>query len=507
MQVSDTHSAPVASALAWLAEEPADDPVVDLAALRAHYAQVRDPGVPVAEFEACLDQLDGRALDICGRFRARLLNIPLPLPAGPRQETEGLIDALLDLSSGFERVLDDVRGRWLRLQRGSIAGLGARALRLLGEAHLLASMIGAAPPAGFWLRVYALLGGAERTEQSAGEGGAGARSALDECGRLFALAALQPESLTGRELVWVSDYLEGGGEFGEVARERLEPESALYWAQTGKDAAPVALSRRSPDDAAGVFFFNAFSLAARAAERLEWLEQRITQADVVGLERDVELLEPDSSGLPAGLTPVEAASLLRRMHERWSVPPHRETVRRQQEYTVQVCAGLRAIWELFRRGEQHARIVEWMVCNESPGGYAVMSVSGVSGVLSAGMVLALRSDAGTPWSLCIVRWIRSDDGEQVELGLQIIAHGASAASVGFRGAEVKSMVPALLLPPLEGVRHHPAIVVKTGSYASRRFVLVDDADKLYVGQGRVVSLDMQTANVELFQYEIDPYPI
>ncbi|HNQ76324.1 MAG TPA: hypothetical protein PKM39_06775 [Pseudothauera hydrothermalis] len=163
---------------------------------------------------------------------------------------------------------------------------------------------------------------------------------------------------------------------------------------------------------------------------------------------------------------------------------------------------------MFRRGEAGARIDEWMVCNESPGGYAIMSVAGVSGALSAGMVLALRSDAGKPWTLCIVRWLRSDQPDQVELGLQVVAHGGSAATIAFRGSELNTIQPALILPPLAGVRHHPAVLVKTGSYVSRRFMLVRDLEKrLYVAQGRVISLDMQTANIELLQYEVDPYPI
>jgi hypothetical protein len=37
--------------------------------------------------------------------------------------------------------------------------------------------------------------------------------------------------------------------------------------------------------------------------------------------------------------------------------------------------------------------------------------------------------------------------------------------------------------------------------------MVREGGHIYVAQGRVLSLDMQTANIELFQYEIDPYPI
>ena len=46
-----------------------------------------------------------------------------------------------------------------------------------------------------------------------------------------------------------------------------------------------------------------------------------------------------------------------------------------------------------------------------------------------------------------------------------------------------------------------------GTYSARRFMLVSDIHRLYIAQGRLLSLDMQTPAVELFQYEIDPYPL
>ncbi|PTD95222.1 hypothetical protein [Pseudothauera lacus] len=488
---------------AWLAAEPDDDPEADLGALRTHYAVLRNPGVPAGEFRSCLALMDVRALDICERFRIRLLDASLPLPRALRVPAEALIDALLDLASGLERLVEEGRGRWARALHADIVPLARRALRLAAEAHLLASMIGAAAPAGFWLRVLALLGSSASVDADDEHH----REVRGEAARIFALAVLQPESLTGRELLWVREFLELAQVAAEISHEAPEGDGAAFWLDPTRDAPPVATVRRAPPAVPELVHFSARGLALHAAARMEWLEERIAQAEVVGLERDAELLEPDTSGLPAGLPPVEALNLLRRMTQRWAEAPQREQPRLDKAYSVQVCAGLRAIWEMFRHGEERARIAQWAVRNESPGGYAIMSVSGVQGMLSAGMVLALRADAGKPWSICVVRWIRTESAEQVELGLQVVGTGGSSASVGFRGADtVKTMAPALILQPLEGVRTKPAIVVKTGSYSSRRFVLVDDADHLYVAQGRVISLDMQTANIEMFQYEIDPYP-
>ncbi|KAI5913008.1 hypothetical protein PA01_18450 [Azoarcus sp. PA01] len=56
------------------------------------------------------------------------------------------------------------------------------------------------------------------------------------------------------------------------------------------------------------------------------------------------------------------------------------------------------------------------------------------------------------------------------------------------------------------MRRHPALVAAAGTCKSRAFSLVQESDHLYVAQARVLGLDMQTASVEIFQYEIDLYP-
>ena len=125
-----------------------------------------------------------------------------------------------------------------------------------------------------------------------------------------------------------------------------------------------------------------------------------------------------------------------------------------------------------------------------------------------GIAIAIRRSDEEPWSLCIVRWIRTETPEQIELGLQVIGNAAKPVSVGFRNAEqLRPMRHALVLPPVAALGRQQAILAPAGTYTSRRFALVSDLDRLYIAQGRLLSLDMQTANIELFQFEIDPYPI
>ncbi|MCK9259389.1 MAG: hypothetical protein RBT39_07855 [Azoarcus sp.] len=493
--------------LTWLNGEPDDDPVADLAALRHYEPVAGDRALTVAQREELLALLQIRAKDICGRFRPRLLTASLPLSREIHRPAMELIDTLLSIADHYRVVATELQRHWLWTRRQELVDLSARALELIGEACILGTMSGAVVPFGLWQHAHVLWLAGGMREHLAGSAGADARVAAlcVQYRRVMTIAVSQPESLTARELQWLFDYLDTAAGDADLSAQALQPESTSYWLDLAQDNPPIAVVRQKPQDGRDILYFSPQGICRRVGEQIAWLEERVLEAEVVGLERDGELLDPETSGLPEGLTPVEVLSLLRRLRDRWAAPPQRAQSRRKHQYSVQVCAGLKTIWNIGRGTE--SAVAEWMVFNESPGGYAILCVGGVDSALSAGMLLALRRESSLGWSVCVVRWIRSDNPDQVELGLQVVSQGFSPVQVGFRGSDVRTMTPALMLPPLPAVRQHQALVAPAGTYVSRRFSLVNDGEHLYIAQGRVLGLDMQTASIELFRYEIDPYPI
>lgn len=503
---TESSSGPRPTILSWLQAEPEDDCFLDLAELRQHFGAWRDASDSGDEV-GMLELFDARMLDIAGRFKPQLLTASLPVPRSLQVAAETLSECLLELArrcnamalragTGAEAVVQAVQ-------------LRARALRLLAEAYLIACMRGSDAVQGLWGLANAVL---ERLERDLAEADDDrllhvAAPGVLNFKRLAAISALQPESLTAREQAWVFDYLELTAGASELSARPIHPEATAFWFELADDAAPTACVRRLAPAHRPVRYFSAFGISKRITEQIEWLERRISEAEVVGLERDVDLLDPDVSGLPLGLTPVEVLALLNRLRERWVTPPSREHTRRPHLYSVQVCLGLKNIWAVNRGQPVPDAIVEWMVCNESPGGYGILSVAANKAVLSAGMVLALRRDAKESWSICVVRWVRNHDEDQIELGLQLVGASCVPVSIAFRGSELRVTTPALMLPPQPGTRGNSAILAPAGTYTSRRFVLVREGGQLYIAQGRVLSLDMQTASVELFQYEVDPFPI
>lgn len=488
--------------LAWLAAEPADDPVVDLTELRKHLDLPAAQDMVGTQRLQALDLLRARTLDICSRFRPRLLTEALPLGRSLHLAAADLVDALLVLSEHYRVLLGELQRRWSWSRQQEMAVLSAQGLQMVGEAVMLSAMAGASVPFGLWQKAHALW---RASGQMRDGGGVEATPVCLHYLRLLAISVSQPESLTARELQWLFDFLESIALDGELSTSPIQPEAASYWIDLAQDSPPVAIARKAAGQGGDILFFGPLALNRQVSMRIAWLEEKILEAEVVGLDADGDLLDPETSGLPEGLAPLEALTLLRRLRDRWATPPLRSQPRRRHQYRVQVAAGIKALWDLLRgtAGEPS----EWMVYNESPGGYAILSVGGVDCSLSAGMVLALRRESTQGWTVCVVRWIRSDNPDQVELGLQVVSQGCAAVTVGFRGADTQSMSPALMLPPLSAVRPHFAIVAHAGTYASRRFILLHEDKHLYVAQCRVLGLDMQTASIELFQYEVDPYPI
>lgn len=484
-----------APVLDWLASDLSEDADLELATLVRHLDTLGHPDVNRSQFHRCLDLLHTRSIAISRQFRERLAGASLPLTIGLHRSATRLVSALGKLAAGHEEVLNEIRHRLVRTLRRNPATISAKALELLGEQLTIVHLAGNSAPYEFWLKAHSIYAG------SASEAGQGTDTVPPENARiaykyLLAFSAAHPEGLTGREICWLSVFLERNASGTSIRHSPPgEDELGWFWLDPDQDTQPMSIHRRNPPNVDGLLYFSGEELARRAT----------TLIDV--LEGD----GPLPADFHAGLERNEAATLLRRVREYWACPPRREHSRRRSQYAVHVSCGLESIWKMLRNpglAGQAPYYSEWMVVNESPTGYAIMQVSGTASDLSAGMAIAVRRNDMEPWTLCVVRWIRTETPEQIELGLQVIANSAKPVTVGFRNASsMRPMSPALVLPPAQALGRQQAILAPAGTYSARRFMLVSDTNRLYVAQGRLLSLDLQTAAIELFQYEIDPYPL
>ena len=497
----------VQNVMSWLSSEPGDDLDAELSELSRCVVTIVSAAEPmsVQQRQEVLGLLCQRANDVCGRFRPGLLACALPTPQDLYSKAFGLVESLLGISKQLRSLYDDMRHRkLLARQTAGVSESCGFALGVLGETYLLSVLLGAAAPFGLWQRIHDAWissGQYERLKDDSVESQPSRISLLYK--RLLTMSVSQPEGLTAREQQWLFDYLETIGDDLVLAPVPLPPESSSYWFDPNQDMAPVPCTRRMPEKGSEAVYFSMEEIVHRIGVQILWLEKGLLDLDVSARKSgNSEILEVGSAILPLGLTPVEILSLLRRLREQWSAIPGRTEVRVRQHYTVQVCVGLKNVWAMGRNAP--VATDEWTVYNESPGGYAILCVGGVQRSLSAGAVLALRREASQEWTVCIIRWIRTDSPQQIELGFQALGRGFTPVLICFRGNDV--LTPALMMQRGKGTHEYRALVTEAGTYVSNQFVMVHEATgNLYLAQGSAFGLEVQTATIELFQFEIDPY--
>ena len=488
--------------LDWLAGPQAADPLEDLGPLRAHLISLSDAQISGNQFHRILDLFYTRAQKITSELKPQLRDASLPLIRPLRQIAQGLSEIHHSIAAGYQRVLADVEQRRVRNQRRNPSRMAGRAMKALAEQLEIAALVAGPLPPDFWRSAHELYREAHLNREDDAATAASGPDPEQLYREILALATVQPESLSASEVSLAVAYVSSFASAAEI-RETLpaEPDPSLFWIDPHRDSPPLAASRRTPPASGkGLLYFSCARLAALAAEQ------------IVALERGTS---PEELQLPPEAGDTAYHGLLRRLQQRWTEPAKRQFPRRRNNYRVQVCIGLEALWNLLDHsiGVEESTgdnaLTDWMVLNESPAGYALMHVAGEVQALRNGSAIALRTSESRGWQICIVRWMSSDNPEHIELGVQVVAPGAQPIKIAFRNTKQQSRqpLPALLLEPLPALRQNAAILAPTGSCRSRRFVMVSGAEKTYISQGRMVSLDLQTACVELFQFESDPYPI
>jgi hypothetical protein len=491
----------VTHVLDWLATPIPQDPAQDLAQLSGELAALGRARLEEAHYHRILDLFYDRAQRLTQPLKTRLTEATLPLGKEMRAMAALLIAVNENVAAGYERVLLDP-GRLLHNKRRNIGSVAARALKCLAEAFETSAMMASPPPAELWRRAHQLAKTARAHYEPTAAVPPGLPLDAEKLYKgLLALAAAQPEGFSPAEVALASEYLaQFSAAVNLLPAPAAEDAGLWYWIDCSRDQGPVPPNRRIPPDHGDLLYCSFRLLARLLGEQIAALESGTPAGN---------LRVPERAHMPGGI------AALKRLLTHWSQPPHRHHPRRHSHSRAQLCIGLNELWQLLKHGQlpegsglHAAHATEWMVLNESPAGYAVMHVAGALEGLVPGSVIALRQAADKPWNICIVRWMKSENPEHMELGLELVAPAARSVQIVFRnGDPAQQPTPGLLLPALPALREHPALLTPSGAISARRFFIVSGDDKTHVMQGRLLSLDQQTGEIELFQFEPDPYPM
>ena len=467
---------------AWADTTPSPVDGAELPALRARLRQLGELPPRDAAYSRLLDTLDGEIHGLLLRLRPAFRRAALPLTREERTRSVEMADTLGELAEGHLRLLRESPTLY-------VARNGLRAVYQRFEVCVLA---GNTVPPKLWLRANEMHRALNRCTADDHDRQQIALEGRLIYSRLLALGCVSPEHLSAQQIGDTVDWLDATNIPIVLHEGRTrETDESWFWVELKQDRGPQQIARRQPPGRPGVMVF---SLAPLASHALAGAAQLAPLAD-----------EDDPDGGPA----VPLAALLRRIADQFSGPHKRKLNRRSNSYRVNVCTGLADIRRLIDPTCGEApELSEWMVINESAGGVAIRHICGFLVGLVSGGGVALRALQADKWTICLVRWSRSDNPEHVELGLEILSNGAQADDIAFRSATgARALRQALLLPALPALRSKFAILAPAGTYTARRFVMVAQSTHVYITQGRLISLDLQTGTVELFQFELDPYPI
>lgn len=490
----------VAAVLDWLAMPVSGDQMRELAPLRSHLNTLAELEIGSNQFHRILDLFQTRAHKVTQELKPRFREARIPLSKSLRRLAQDLTAVHGAVAASYQRILE-------RMEPGAVVGrrhnpmvVASRALKSLSDQFQVAALAGSSPPEGLWAEAHRMYREARRE-------GSGHETVVDQpldsertYREMLALAAAQLERLSPPEVLAAADYVSRFAAAVEITtKPPAEPDYRKFWFDPAADMPPIAVARKLPPPDGGICYFSCARLGVLAAEQVRELEAGTP---------------PDHLHLPAEANEPAYRGLLQRLHDGWADPPARHLVRRRHSYQVDVCIGFDVVQRLFDDAADADATPfcvapsTWIVLNESPAGFAALHVSGDVAGLSAGGVVALRAHPGKPWDVCVVRWIRMDNPDHVEVGLQVLASDARVVGIAFRNTRTpQGVVRGLLLPAVPAVRAHEAVLVPAGTCQSRRFLMLIEEGRTHVVQGRLVNVDVQTVAVELFEFNPDPYPI
>lgn len=472
--------------LDWLATPVARHPEDELAPLHTHLTALRETATAAHQRHKVLDLLYTRAHGVVQQLLPELTGVSLPLSRRTRQTVRGMQDVLLMVAEDFLNTFDDLDEHLIKGLRRPPELTLWRTLDALAS-HLLISDYSASPPTpGIWALLHRAwrLAEANGVADSPVPGAEG--TAREVYRRALLLACAQPASFTSREIDIVVEHIRRFGSratLGQAADGMSE--DGLFWVDPERDAPPTAACRRPP--VAGAPCLCCDRLAELVEEQVRGLEAGVQPS---------HLDLPDAVAAPAGL------GVLRRLAHYWGHAGKRRFTRRRQNYRAVLCIGLPALWHLFHAEETQAgELSSWMVTNESPDGYALMHVSGKTSRVAPGDVVALRTENLSDWQICIVRWALSENPENLEVGLQILATKATPAILACDTRDSAGGVqrPVLVLPEVPPLRTTEALIAPPGTAlaGATTMVLMIERENLELREVVAGHLDEQTASIEL----------
>lgn len=461
-------------------------------------------------------------------FAKQYIGLPLPLSEKHKNVAEQNRQFQMELANGYKRIvlgmepspMQDARERAFR------ALVIERAIRYLTGALAVSYQTYSPCPEGTWKEIHTLyahaenLGLVEIGVEDAFNKAVSASSVSHVYKQALLLDFSDPYHLPPRMIDWTHHYLDRWAPLAQLtAATSVYNPICQFLIDQHNDHAGIAYTAGTvPEDPKRYRILSTVELARQ-------LHSQLTQ--LINGEK------PATEGLQENFFQECGQDLLRRLVNAWGVNPQRSFRRNPATGRhVEIAVGMDRInyWinggkkfvvsstfvgpvpqrtmpasEEIRHKDIHIpgrELSTWDVEDEGAGGLALSKSGQIHLHIQVGDLLVTRTPSdGNPWSVGVIRWVRSTGSSNLEIGIQHLAPRADPVVIKTVNEEGKEsdFLPALLLPEIKPLKQPQTLITHRGVFRPENGVFMDNGYRLY----RVAPTRLIEASHSFEQFSFD----
>lgn len=474
--------------------------------------------LPGAQRRELMELYETPVAVVCTGLQTHLLHAAQPLTPKKRQLAEFIRRLQIEMAFGYKWCLRDLAAaRFLWGRDELLLRAAERALYHLREILVRSYQVYMPHPADVWKEMHEIYRFTEaralatRHIEVRTDTGVRALTVQDRYVQALLLGVSQPYQLPQATCQQLCLFLEGWGSRAELMPAvNVSNPAGHYVVDLTADAPPAPYPREPlPAEHGHLRVLNTMNLV------------RTVQGFIARLKKGERV-----AALQLGFDCLEdtCTDVLQRMASAWGLMPRRRYQRMRRNSYISVCVGLPALH--FFAGNQKPfsvpgddepmdhvpvltsdddgqpaktngadsakgssgshqspapfapsfRMDRWHVRDASPQGMLLARYSDASGSVRVGDVIGLHQAGSTHWTAAVVRWLKSPEGQSLELGVETLSIDVTPVAV--RGDnEGATYVHALMLPPTTTPRRPVTLLVPRGTYTAQQGLYLVEAGR------------------------------
>ena len=433
-----------------------------------------------------LEALRTRVEAVLPAMQARLVGASVPLARATREHAHAVEKLLKELGAAYTRLALAPEPTFAFGRRAQLYPALVVAMDLVTRRLLLTYQLYARHPRFVWKTLHTLYRKAIDWGMADREIDSPKASALSIYRAAVLTALADPPRLGPGELQQARDYIARFGDAASIGTVRNVPQPVNVFVLEGgrRDHAATALAMQPK--------------ALRPTGSWVIVTRRLVERSQFHLSQLQTGMSLRELGLPNENDPARYRDLLQRLASNWQGKRRPRASRQHFWPRAEIRVGFAPAWRLLNEIESDAdRAVAlalrntWSVRNESPGGFALRHINGTVAALNVGELIGVHVAGRHDSYVCLVRWIKSDNREHLEIGLQHVA--PRLVPVSFRGG-------------LNGSMSHPVFFAPVSPEFNRVPVLITPAQLIRPStdfQIQYIGADIQLHSVRVL--ETTPY--